>query len=84
MPELIWIVAAVLGLTLIQVVLYRYLQARSGALANVRGSEGSQQSYQSEQGSGPELSDGWICQACGAPNGSDFTFCRNCVTKVGS
>ena len=84
MPELIWIVAAVLGLTLIQVVLYRYLQARSGALANVRVSEASQQSYQSEQASGPELSDGWICQACGAPNGSDFTFCRNCVTKVGS
>lgn len=89
MPELIWIVAAVMALTLIQVLLFQYLRGNSGLSLDARGTDGSSRAFGAEQGmsterpsAGPE--DGRLCADCGAVNAADFTFCRNCVSRLGS
>ena len=88
MTELVWIVAAVIGLTLLQVILFRYIRGQRGASVEASGLRGSTQRPVEERSAGGDASgvpgEGRRCPDCGATNAMGFTFCRNCVARLGA
>lgn len=87
MPELLWIVAAIVVLTVVQILLFQYLRGNRGFSLNARGTDGSTRAGGTE--SRPSIdppedgpADGRRCADCGALNDAQFTFCRNCAAKI--
>lgn len=78
-----------MGLTLVQILLFRYLRGNSGLSLDARSTDGSSRAFSADQGVPAEPrrddpDDGRRCPECGAVNTGEFTFCRNCVAPLSS
>lgn len=104
-PETGWLVAGVVVLTLLQLLVYRYLRERQGP-SPVKGTSRQQTEDQQhsqhpdrrsapapivdreqEFANGPDSASpehGRRCSTCGAINDPSFTFCRHCVSRLGT
>lgn len=103
-PETGWLVAGVVVLTLLQLLIYRYLRERQGS-SPVTGRNPQPKQAQGTDGRSASASvvdreedrdfanvppdsgspaQGRRCSACGAVNDPSFTFCRHCVSRLGT
>lgn len=88
MGPLGWVVALIFLVTAIQLVVYLYFGGRRGSSAfEVYSTDGPSVTTAAEpsmaQSSG-DRREGRRCPACGAVNDPSFTFCRDCISRIGA
>jgi len=87
MAQLAWVLLLVVLVTVLQFAVYRYLGGGNDASSlEAYSTDGSPRAISGDGLVGADLDDedGRRCPACGEINDPTFTFCRNCVSRIGA